>query len=233
MASPFFANHEKTFPEPSPPCPPLIAAVDLLNIRVFSLLASTALTGLCLFVCVCVCLHGDRAVSFVNGPNGEDEEGVTAETATAPVDGSANPGSDRFGTAPGGGSGGVALPDDNRPGYGENEPRAAKPAVPAKGDTAAEPPPAWRELEENGEDGRGDRERARGMDERQKDKENDVPLLVTTERLTQEVAQVMGTGGGYLGVTCLEVAPTWQDRCARMPDAGQKIRTGAYHYRFY
>ncbi|CAM9635001.1 unnamed protein product, partial [Ectocarpus sp. 4 AP-2014] len=130
-------------------------------------------------------------LSFVDGPNGEDEEGVTAETATAPVDGSADPGSDhRFGTVPGGGSGGVALPDDKRPGYGKKEPRAAKPAVPAKGDTAAnEPPPAWREMEEKGQDRRGGRERARGMDERQKDKENEVPLLVTTERLTQEVAQ--------------------------------------------
>ncbi|CAM9807801.1 unnamed protein product [Ectocarpus sp. 6 AP-2014] len=128
-------------------------------------------------------------LSFVDGPNGEDEEGDTAETATAPVDGSANPGSDRFGIAPGGGSGGVASPDDSRPGNGESEPRAANPGVLAKGDTAAEPPPAWRETGEKGEDGRGGRERARGMDERQKDKENDVPPLVTTGRLTQEVAQ--------------------------------------------
>lgn len=192
--------------------------------RAFSLIASTSLTGLC----VCVCFHGAHAVSFVAGPNGEDEEGVTAETATAPVDGSANPGSDRFGTAPGGGSGGVALPDENRPGYAENDPRATKPVVPAKGETAAEPPPAWRGTEEKGEDAGGGRERAGGRDERQKDKENDNPMFVTTERLRQEMVQVMSRrrGGGYRGAPILEYRRPWQDLCARMPDTAQKPLTG-------
>ncbi|CAN0495457.1 unnamed protein product, partial [Ectocarpus sp. 12 AP-2014] len=140
-------------------------------------------------------------LSFVDGRNGEDEEGVTAETATAPADGSADPGPDRLGTAPGGGSGGAVSPADNRPGYGESEPRAAKTGVLAKGDAAVEPPPAWRETEAKGEDEGGCRERARGMDERQKDKENDVPLLVTTERLTQEMAQ-----------QCSEPSSHWQER---------------------
>lgn len=146
-----------------------------------------------MFVCVS---HDIHVVSFVAGPNGEDEEGFTSETAITPVDGSANPVSDQVGTAPGGGSGGVALPDGNRPGYRENGPREAKPGIPAKDDTAVDPPPAWRETEEKGEDAGGCRESAGGMHERLKDKENDVPMIVTTERLLQEMAQVMSTGGG-------------------------------------